>query len=239
MSLVIGFVVTIFTHDIWSSGFFVLFYMFGYMLAVSLTPTVLSVCLSLGTSSSRFSPLLRSKVPFLAFVWALPPLSLPSCFDNINRWYHLSHDRNIGLHRLPCGLYPHRSIPLYIVVNGVIGIAVVNTVILFVIYLLPGGKHCAEASMYEALLCDWIVTTTKSKEETNKTEDEKENEDNSNKEETNKTEDQKENEDNNNKEEKKSEDNSDRVEVAIETQETASVEQTTVVKEEEKVPTIV
>lgn len=221
MSLVIGFVVTIFTHDIWSSGFFVLFYMFGYMLAVSLTPTVLSVCLSLGTSSSRFSPLLRSKVPFLAFVWALPPLSLPSCFDNINRWYHLSHDRNIGLHRLPCGLYPHRSIPLYIVVNGVIGIAVVNTVILFVIYLLPGGKHCAEASMYEALLCDWIVTTTKSKEETNKTEDEKENEDNSN------------------KEEEKSEDNSDRVEVAIETQETASVEQTTVVKEEEKVPTIV
>lgn len=221
MSLVIGFVVTIFTHDIWSSGFFVLFYMFGYMLAVSLTPTVLSVCLSLGTSSSRFSPLLRSKVPFLAFVWALPPLSLPSCFDNINRWYHLSHDRNIGLHRLPCGLYPHRSIPLYIVVNGVIGIAVVNTVILFVIYLLPGGKHCAEASMYEALLCDWIVTTTKSKEETNKTED------------------QKENEDNNNKEEEKSEDNSDRVEVAIETQETASVEQTTVVKEEEKVPTIV
>lgn len=221
MSLVIGFVVTIFTHDIWSSGFFVLFYMFGYMLAVSLTPTVLSVCLSLGTSSSRFSPLLRSKVPFLAFVWALPPLSLPSCFDNINRWYHLSHDRNIGLHRLPCGLYPHRSIPLYIVVNGVIGIAVVNTVILFVIYLLPGGKHCAEASMYEALLCDWIVTTTKSKEETNKTED------------------QKENEDNNNKEEEKSEDNSDRVEVAIETQETASVEQTTVVKEEEKVPTVV
>ena len=221
MSLVIGFVVTIFTHDIWSSGFFVLFYMFGYMLAVSLTPTVLSVCLSLGTSSSRFSPLLRSKVPFLAFVWALPPLSLSSCFDNINRWYHLSHDRNIGLHRLPCGLYPHRSIPLYIVVNGVIGIAVVNTVILFVIYLLPGGKHCAEASMYEALLCDWIVTTTKSKEETNKTED------------------QKENEDNNNKEEEKSEDNSDRVEVAIETQETASVEQTTVVKEEEKVPTIV
>ena len=221
MSLVIGFVVTIFTHDIWSSGFFVLFYMFGYMLAVSLTPTVLSVCLSLGTSSSRFSPLLRSKVPFLAFVWALPPLSLPSCFDNINRWYHLSHDRNIGLHRLPCGFYPHRSIPLYIVVNGVIGIAVVNTVILFVIYLLPGGKHCAEASMYEALLCDWIVTTTKSKEETNKTED------------------QKENEDNNNKEEEKSEDNSDRVEVAIETQETASVEQTTVVKEEEKVPTVV
>ena len=221
MSLVIGFVVTIFTHDIWSSGFFVLFYMFGYMLAVSLTPTVLSVCLSLGTSSSRFSPLLRSKVPFLAFVWALPPLSLPSCFDNINRWYHLSHDRNICLHRLPCGLYPHRSIPLYIVVNGVIGIAGVNTVILFVIYLLPGGKHCAEASMYEALLCDWIVTTTKSKEETNKTED------------------QKENEDNNNKEEEKSEDNSDRVEVAIETQETASVEQTTVVKEEEKVPTIV
>lgn len=221
MSLVIGFVVTIFTHDIWSSGFFVLFYMFGYMLAVSLTPTVLSVCLSLGTSSSRFSPLLRSKVPFLAFVWALPPLSLPSCFDNINRWYHLSHDRNIGLHRLPCGLYPHRSIPLYIVVNGVIGIAVVNTVILFVIYLLPGGKHCAEASMYEALLCDWIVTTTKSKEETNKTEDEKENEDN------------------NNKEEEKSEDNSDRVEVAIETQETASVEQTTVVKEEEKGPTVV
>lgn len=221
MSLVIGFVVTIFTHDIWSSGFFVLFYMFGYMLAVSLTPTVLSVCLSLGTSSSRFSPLLRSKVPFLAFVWALPPLSLPSCFDNINRWYHLSHDRNIGLHRLPCGLYPHRSIPLYIVVNGVIGIAVVNTVILFVIYLLPGGKHCAEASMYEALLCDWIVTTTKSKEETNKTED------------------QKENEDNNNKEEEKSEDNSDRVEVAIETQETASVEQTTVVKEEEKGPTVV
>lgn len=221
MSLVIGFVVTIFTHDIWSSGFFVLFYMFGYMLAVSLTPTVLSVCLSLGTSSSRFSPLLRSKVPFLAFVWALPPLSLSSFFDIINRWYHLSHDRNIGLHRLPCGLYPHRSIPLYIVVNGVIGIAVVNTVILFVIYLLPGGKHCAEASMYEALLCDWIVTTTKSKEETNKTED------------------QKENEDNNNKEEEKSEDNSDRVEVAIETQETASVEQTTVVKEEEKVPTIV
>lgn len=221
MSLVIGFVVTIFTHDIWSSGFFVLFYMFGYMLAVSLTPTVLSVCLSLGTSSSRFSPLLRSKVPFLAFVWALPPLSLPSCFDNINRWYHLSHDRNIGLHRLPCGLYPHRSIPLYIVVNGVIGIAVVNTVILFVIYLLPGGKHCAEASMYEALLCDWIVTTTKSKEETNKTED------------------QKENEDNNNKEEEKSEDNSDRVEVAIETQETASVEQTTVVKEEEKVPIVI
>lgn len=221
MSLVIGFVVTIFTHDIWSSGFFVLFYMFGYMLAVSLTPTVLSVCLSLGTSSSRFSPLLRSKVPFLAFVWALPPLSLPSCFDNINRWYHLSHDRNIGLHRLPCGLYPHRSIPLYIVVNGVIGIAVVNTVILFVIYLLPGGKHCAEASMYEALLCDWIVTTTKSKEETNKTED------------------QKENEDNNNKEEEKSEDNSDRVEVAIETQETASVEQTTVVKEEEKGPIVV
>ena len=221
MSLVIGFVVTIFTHDIWSSGFFVLFYMFGYMLAVSLTPTVLSVCLSLGTSSSRFSPLLRSKVPFLAFVWALPPLSLPSCFDNINRWYHLSHDRNIGLHRLPCGLYPHRSIPLYIVVNGVIGIAVVNTVILFVIYLLPGGKHCAEASMYEALLCDWIVTTTKSKEETNKTED------------------QKENEDNNKKEEEKSEDNSDRVEVAIEIQETASVEQTTVVKEEEKGPTVV
>ena len=59
--------------------------------------------------------------------------------------------------------------------------------------------------MYEALLCDWIVTTTKSKEETNKTEDEKENEDNSNKEETNKIEDQKENEDNNNKEEEKSE----------------------------------
>ena len=221
MSLVISFVVTIFTHDIWSSGFFVLFYMFGYMLAVSLTPTVLSVCLSLGTSSSRFSPLLRSKAPFLAFVWTFPPLSLSRCFDNINRWYHLSHDRNIGLHRLPCGLYPHRSIPLYIVVNGVIGIAVVNTVILFVIYLLPGGKHCAEASMYEALLCDWIVTTTKSKEETNKTED------------------QKENEDNNNKEEEKSEDNSDRVEVAIETQETASVEQTTVVKEEEKGPTVV
>ena len=221
MSLVISFVVTIFTHDIWSSGFFVLFYMFGYMLAVSLTPTVLSVCLSLGTSSSRFSPLLRSKAPFLAFVWTFPPLSLSRCFDVINRWYHLSHDRNIGLHRLPCGLYPHRSIPLYIVVNGVIGIAVVNTVILFVIYLLPGGKHCAEASMYEALLCDWIVTTTKSKEETNKTED------------------QKENEDNNNKEEEKSEDNSDRVEVAIETQETASVEQTTVVKEEEKGPTVV
>ena len=221
MSLVIGFVVTIFTHDIWSSGFFVLFYMFGYMLAVSLTPTVLSVCLSLGTSSRRFSPLLRSKAPFLAFVWTFPPLSLPSCFDVIDRWYHLPRDRNIGLHRLPCGFYPHRSIPLYIVVNGVIGIAVVNTVILFVIYLLPGGKHCAEASMYEALLCDWIVTTTKSKEETNKTED------------------QKENEDNNNKEEEKSEDNSDRVEVAIETQETASVEQTTVVKEEEKVPTVV
>ena len=93
--------------------------------------------------------------------------------------------------------------------------------------------------MYEALLCDWIVTTTKSKEETNKTEDEKEKEDNSNKEETNKIEDQKENEDNSNKEEEKSENNLDRVEVAIETQETASVEQTTVVKEEEKVPTVV
>ena len=189
-------------------------------------------------SSRRFSPLLRSKAPFLAFVWTLPPLSLPSCFDVIDRWYHLPHDRNIGLHRLPCGLYPHRSIPLYIVVNGVIGIAVVNTVILFVIYLLPGGKHCAEASMYEALLCDWIVTTTKSKEETNKTEEEKENEDNSNKEETNKTEDQKENEDNN-KEEEKSENNLDRVEVAIETQKTASAEQTTVVKKEEKAPIFV
>ena len=92
--------------------------------------------------------------------------------------------------------------------------------------------------MYEALLCDWIVTTTKNKKETNKTEDQKENEDNSNKEETNKTEEKKENEDNN-KEEEKSENNLDRVEVAIETQKTASAEQTTVVKKEEKVLTVV